>query len=107
MDRNKTKIAENEEVARILFSPSHIYEGRVSPKAFKLEMLKGGAEDYISVLRYDADELDKVSSFFRLPFHAGIFLTLDGKLQTAYDLSPEIDYFQKELAMLCDGIHKF
>lgn len=43
----------------------------------------------------------------RLPFHAGIFLSLDGKLQTASDLSPEIDYFQKELAMLCDGIHKF
>lgn len=147
MSRDISKIREDEEVARILFSPSHIFEGRVSPKAFKLEMLKGGAEDYISVLRYDADELDKVSSIFRprtagdqlygytylltkdvmelnnefqnrkvqllpkpskrLPFHAGIFLTLDGRLQTASDLSPEIDYFQKELAMLCDGIHKF
>lgn len=147
MSRDISKIGEDEDVARILFSPSHIFEGRVSPKAFKLEMLKGGAEDYISVLRYDADELDNVSSIFRprtagdqrygytyllakdvmelnneflnrkvqllpkpskrLPFHAGIFLTLDGRLQTASDLSPEIDYFQKELAMLCDGIHKF
>lgn len=147
MDRDVSKIDKNEQVARILFSPSHIYEGRVSPKAFKLEMLRGGAEDYISVLRYDADELENVSSIFRprvvgdqrygytflvakdifdlneefsnrevsllpkpskrLPFHAGIFLSLDGKLQTANDLSPEIDYFQKELAMLCDGVHKF
>lgn len=147
MDRDVSKIDKNEQVARILFSPSHIYEGRVSPKAFKLEMLKGGAEDYISVLRYDAEELEDVSAIFRprvvgdqrygytflmakdifdldeefsnrevdllpkpskrLPFHAGIFLSLDGKLQTANDLSPEIDYFQKELAMLCDGVHKF
>lgn len=147
MDRDVSKINKNEQVARILFSPSHIYEGRVSPKAFKLEMLKGGAEDYISVLRYDAEELEDVSAIFRprivgdqrygytflmakdifdldeelsnrevnllpkpskrFPFHAGIFLSLDGKLQTANDLSPEIDYFQKELAMLCDGVHKF
>lgn len=147
MNRQISKIGENENVARILFSPSHIFEGRVSPKAFKLEMLKGGAEDYISVLRYNADELAEVSSIFRprsaddqrygytyllakdviglndefqtrevqllpkpskrLPYHAGIFLTLDGKLQTASDISPEIDYFQKELAMMCDGIHKF
>ena len=147
MDRDVSKIDKNEQVARILFSPSHIYEGRVSPKAFKLEMLKGGAEDYISVLRYDAEELEEVSAIFRprvvgdqrygytflmakdifeldeefsnrevnllpkpskrLPFHAGIFLSLDGKLQTANDLSSEIDYFQKELAMLCDGVHKF
>lgn len=147
MDRKITEISEDEKVARILFSPSHIFEGRVSPKAFKLEKLKSGAEDYISVLRYDAEELDNVSSVFRprtkgderigytyllakdvldldeefvdrgvellpkpskrLPFHAGIFMSLDGKYQTALDLSPEIDYFQKELAMLCDGLHRF
>lgn len=23
------------------------------------------------------------------------------------DVSPDIDFFQKELAMLCDGVHKF
>lgn len=147
MDRDISNIDKDERVARILFSPSHIYEGRVSPKAFKLEILKGGAEDYISVLRYDSEELENVSAIFRprvvgdqrygytylmakdifdldgeipnrdvsllpkpskrLPFHAGIFLTLDGKLQNANDLSPEIDYFQKELAMLCDGVHQF
>lgn len=147
MNRSLTEIADDEDVARILFSPSHIFDGRVSPKAFKLDMLKGGAEDYISVLRYDADCLEEVSSIFRpraegdvrfgytylpvqdirlldaeldgrhvsvaprpskrLPYHAGIFLYLDGKLQTAEDISPDIDYFQKELAMLCDGVHKF
>lgn len=147
MDRNVNEIDDKEQVARILFSPSHIYEGRVSPKAFKLEKLKSGAEDYISVLRYDAERLDEVSLIFRprtkgdarygytflnvcdvrdldyeianrrvsllpkpskhLPFHAGIFLSIDGRIQTANDISPDIDYFQKELAMLCDGIHKF
>ena len=147
MDRSLRVITAEENVARILFSPSHLFEGRVSPKAFKLEHLKGVAEDYISVLRYDADQLEQVSSVFRprtegdsifgytylnvddivklgdekenrdvavlpkpskrLPYHAGIFLSLDGKKQTADDLSPEIDYFQKELAMLCDGVHQF
>lgn len=43
----------------------------------------------------------------RLPLHAGIFLSIDGRLQTADDVSPDIDFFQKELAMLCDGVHKF
>ena len=50
MEKTINEINDEEQVARILFSPSHIYEGRVSPKAFKLEMLKNGAEDYISVL---------------------------------------------------------
>lgn len=48
MSRDISKIREDEEVARILFSPSHIFEGRVSPKAFKLEMLKGGRGLYFS-----------------------------------------------------------
>lgn len=109
--------------------------------------MKSGAEDYISVLRYNADQLDSVSAVFRprtkgdsrygftflnvldvrnldyeftnrrvellpkpskrLPLHAGIFLSIDGRLQTADDVSPDIDFFQKELAMLCDGVHKF
>ena len=43
----------------------YIYKGRVSPKAFKLEKLKSGAEDYISVLRYNVDQLDSVSAVFR------------------------------------------
>ena len=41
MDKLVSEIADDEKVARILFSPSHIYKGRVSPKAFKLEKLKG------------------------------------------------------------------
>lgn len=113
----------------------------------RLLKLKSGAEDYISVLRYNADQLDTVSAVFqprtkgnsrygytflnvldvqnldyefnnrrvellpkpskRLPLHAGIFLSIDGRLQTADDVSPDIDFFQKELAMLCDGVHKF
>lgn len=147
MDKNVNYISEEENVARILFSPSHIYAGRVSPRAFRLERLKGGAEDYISVLRDEEDKLEVVSEYFRprvkgdqrygytllnakeiryldnefkernmqllpkpskrLPWHAGIFLYMDGKLQTADDISSDIDYFQKELAMLCDAPHKF
>ena len=133
MDKLISEITDDEKVARILFSPSHIYKGRVSPKAFKLEKLKSGAEDYISVFRprtkgdsrygftflnvLDVRNLDyefnnrrvellpKPSK--RLPLHAGIFLSIDGRLQTADDVSPDIDFFQKELAMLCDGVHKF
>lgn len=51
MDKVISEIADEEKVARILFSPSHVYKGQVSPKAFKLEKLKSGAEDYISVLK--------------------------------------------------------
>lgn len=65
MDKTISEIADDEKVARILFTPSHIYKGRVSPKAFKLEKLKSGAEDYISVLRYNADQLDTVSAVFQ------------------------------------------
>ena len=45
MDKVISEIADEEKVARILFSPSHVYKGQVSPKAFKLEKLKSGAED--------------------------------------------------------------
>ena len=38
MEKTINEINDKEQVARILFSPSHIYEGRISPKAFKLEM---------------------------------------------------------------------
>ena len=72
MDKVISEIADEEKVARILFSPSHVYKGQVSPKAFKLEKLKSGAEDYISVLRYNisvlrynADQLDSVSAVFQ------------------------------------------
>lgn len=147
MNKTIDKIADEEQVARILFSPSHIYHGRVSPRAFRLEHLKNSAEDYISVLRDEESQLESVSTFFRprtdgdvrfgytlldvseirsldkemeersvllkpkpskrLPWHAGIYLYLDGKLQTADDLSPDIDYFLKEVSMICDGVHRF
>lgn len=37
MDKVISEIADEEKVARILFSPSHVYKGQVSPKAFKVE----------------------------------------------------------------------
>lgn len=47
-----------EHVARIIFSPSYIYNGRVSPTAFRWEISPSGkAEDYISVLRDDGSDL--------------------------------------------------
>ena len=52
MDKVISEIADEEKVARILFSPSHVYNGRVSPKAFKLEKLKSGAEDYIMQINW-------------------------------------------------------
>ena len=140
-------IDDSETVARIIFSPSHIHNGRISPKAFRLEHLPGGAEDYISVLRDEESRLPQVAEGFRvrtpgdrlygytllnagsvrsltdeaqsrevkllprpsrrLPWHAGIYLYLAGELQTADSLSPDIDLFQKELSLLCDGPHKF
>lgn len=140
-------ISDEEQVARILFSPSHIAEGRVSPKAFRLEILRGGAEDYVSVLRDEENKLKDVSAKFiprtkgdeiygytllkakairdldaelesrdvelvpkpskRLPLHAGISLFIDGKQVTAKDISSDIDYFQKELALICENIHEF
>lgn len=140
-------ISKSEKVARIIFSPSHISEGRVSPKAFRLEILPSGAEDYISVLRNEIKDLKDVSKKFiartpgdsiygytllesekiieldnefsnrniklfpkpsrRLPLHAGISMELDGKKITANDVSSEIDFFQKELALICEGINKF
>lgn len=63
MSKSIYKIEDEEQVARILFSPSHIYHGRVSPKAFRLEHLKNSAEDDISVLRDEEAQLEQVSEF--------------------------------------------
>ncbi len=96
MGNNETikEIADDEKVARILFSPSHICEGRVSPKAFKLEMLRGGAEDYISVLRCEGKLLADASSTFRP--------------RTAGDVRYGYTFLKaNKLAMICDGIHAF
>lgn len=52
MERKLYDVAETEEVARILFSPSMVNEGRISRNAFFLEFLKSGEwEDYLSVWR--------------------------------------------------------
>lgn len=44
-------IAETEEIARIIFSPSMIADGQVSPSAFFMDDLQNGPETYISVWR--------------------------------------------------------
>ena len=146
MIKGTDNIKDEENVARIIFSPSHIYNGRISPKAFRLEHLPSGAEDYISVLRNEESQLQEISAIFRprtagdklygytmlnagqvreltdqaqervvevrprpskrLPLHAGIFIYLNGELQTADSLSSDLELVQKELAMLCDKPHK-
>ena len=59
-------VGDEEIVARIIFSPSYIYEGRVSPTAFRWEMLPSGdAEEYISVLRGHENELEQQTRTFR------------------------------------------
>lgn len=52
-------VADDENVARIIFSPSFIYKGRVAPTAFRWNVLPSGeAENYISVLRGDTAKLE-------------------------------------------------
>lgn len=47
-------VADDEQLAHIIFSPSMIFEGAVSPSAFNLVRLKSGTdEDYVSVNRMD------------------------------------------------------
>lgn len=60
-------VSDNEKVARVIFSPSYIYKGRVAPTAFRWEKLPSGdAEDYISVLRcYVEDNIDEQTRNFR------------------------------------------
>lgn len=59
-------VGEEESVARIIFSPSYIYNGHVSPTAFRWDILPSGhVEDYISVLRGDESNLDTQTKRFR------------------------------------------
>ena len=44
-------IMEEEDVARIIFSPSMIMNGNVSPSAFFMDELPRGPERYVSVWR--------------------------------------------------------
>jgi hypothetical protein len=45
------KIDESEDIARIIFSPSMVEEGKVSASAFFMDDLKSGPEEYVSVWR--------------------------------------------------------
>lgn len=59
-------VGSEENVARIIFSPSYIFDGRVSPTAFRWEILPSGTEeDYISVLRGDVSNLDAETRSFK------------------------------------------
>lgn len=61
-----TTIDNGEQVARIIFSPSFICDGKVSPTAFRWEILPSGqVEDYISVLRNDGSDFNEQSEHFR------------------------------------------
>ena len=63
---NLEHVEDEEKVARVIFSPSYIYKGRVSPTAFKWDVLPSGdSEDYISVLRDDGGDLTEQSKGLR------------------------------------------
>nr|WP_315455072.1 hypothetical protein [uncultured Prevotella sp.] len=52
----RVPIEDEENVARIIYSPSYIENGKVAPTAFRWEhMPSGKAEDYISVLRNNGE----------------------------------------------------
>lgn len=66
--RPKSKpIEDEEEVARIIYSPSYIDNNKVAPTAFRCEYMPSGrAEDYISVLRKNKEyNLEKQSRGMR------------------------------------------
>ena len=146
-------VDDQENVARIIYSPSYIEDGRVSPTAFRWERLPSGAsENYISVLRYDGtQDLEMDSRPFkprnegdsRYGFavlntgdirainddfdaeddikievsphpsskrsnHAGISVDIKGEtVTTDTPTNGDIEFIQKNLAMLCSEIVKF
>ena len=58
-------VEDEERVARVLFAPTYISEGRVAPTAFRWYRFKdGGVEDYISVLRDNGGDIEKQSRKF-------------------------------------------
>ena len=59
-------VGDEENVARVIFSPSYVYNGRVAPTAFRWNVLPNGeAEDYISVLRGDTANLEIETRHFK------------------------------------------
>lgn len=59
------EITDKEQVARVLFAPSYISEGRVSPTAFRWYRLNNKPETYISVLRDNGEDIDAQSAKIR------------------------------------------
>lgn len=60
-------VADEEDLARVLFSPSFFVEGRIAPTAFLCNILKSGSvEDYVSVTRYqDGLDVDALSEKYK------------------------------------------
>lgn len=59
-------VNEEENVARVIFSPSYVYNGKVSPTAFRWDILPSGdAEYYISVLRGETSSLETQTKHFK------------------------------------------
>jgi hypothetical protein len=50
MAGNNSIIKDSEVLARVLFSPSFFYEGKISPTAFNLNFINGKAETAIEKL---------------------------------------------------------
>lgn len=46
-------VADEEHIARVVFSPSMVVDGKLAPTAFRLRMLGSGPEAYVSVWRQD------------------------------------------------------
>ena len=92
-------VASEEDVARIIFSPSYIYNGRVAPTAFRWEILPSGTvEDYISVLRGNVSNLDAETRSFKARKEGdtryGYALLKVGKIRDIHI------YFQKRILQL-------
>lgn len=50
-ENDNYKVEDEENIARIIFAPSMVYNGRVSPTAFCMTELPNGSESYVSVWR--------------------------------------------------------
>lgn len=59
------EIDDEERVARVLFAPSYLSEGRVAPTAFRWYHLNGGPEKYISVLRNNNGSIEEQAVIMR------------------------------------------
>ena len=103
-----TVVLDEEKVARVIFSPSYIYKGRVAPTAFRWEVLPSGDIKNNPVFENSIgiDVLPFPSK--RLPNHAGIVVDINNSRVTANTpVTPELMFIQKMLASICSDIIRF